>query len=211
MLSAAFRTQAAREGEASERLREELREEAQAERGQKLVLSGLKAAENGGKDDPDVELPFSVSQELQAHQRVGVQFMWDNMVLKGQGAILAHCMGLGKTLQAIAVVQAAWMRASARKERLAVLIVAPVNTLSNWSAEFKQWLPRDENTPPIWSMGDPDAGRTNLERVKHLEAWYEEGGVMLIGYDAYRNMSTGVHIKGKGCAAHSRCCSRLDP
>ena len=49
------------------------------------------------------------------------------------------------------------------------------------------------------------------ERVKHLEAWYEEGGVMLIGYDAYRNMSTGVHIKGKGCAAHSRCCSRLDP
>ncbi len=47
------------------------------------------------------------AQILKPHQVEGVQFIWDNMVESteqaesspGGGCILAHCMGLGKTLQ----------------------------------------------------------------------------------------------------------------
>ena len=48
---------------------------------------------------------------LKPHQVEGVQFLWDCTVetaarakdTKGSGAILAHCMGLGKTLQVLFV------------------------------------------------------------------------------------------------------------
>ena len=45
------------------------------------VLPGKKG-EDGEADDEDFKLPRCISRELQAHQRVGVRFMWDNTVSK---------------------------------------------------------------------------------------------------------------------------------
>jgi len=52
-------------------------------------------------------LPQYVSSMIKPHQIGGVRFMWDNLVedleefkrSDGFGCILAHSMGLGKTLQ----------------------------------------------------------------------------------------------------------------
>jgi SNF2 family DNA or RNA helicase len=74
----------------------------------------------------------------------GVRFMWENIVddLKqyesdeeGFGCILAHAMGLGKTLQVITFVEAL-LRAS---PATTALIVVPVNTVSTWNTEFCKW------------------------------------------------------------------------
>ena len=42
---------------------------------------------------------------LKQHQKDGVRFMWKKTVRKGKGCILAHCMGLGKTLAAVAFLR----------------------------------------------------------------------------------------------------------
>lgn len=70
--------------------------------------------------------------------------MWENIVddLKqyesdeeGFGCILAHAMGLGKTLQVITFVEA-FLRAT---PATTALIVVPVNTVSTWNSEFCKW------------------------------------------------------------------------
>ena len=59
---------------------------------------------NVGKlEDQDlVFLNPKIGGRIQPHQREGVQFMWRELVADGQslqGCLLAHTMGLGKTMQ----------------------------------------------------------------------------------------------------------------
>jgi SNF2 family DNA or RNA helicase len=54
----------------------------------------------------------------------------------GFGCILAHSMGLGKTLQVISFVEC-YLRSEYGEH---VLIVVPVNTIVNWEHEFARWL-----------------------------------------------------------------------
>uniref|UniRef100_A0A6P5JWM7 Transcriptional regulator ATRX-like n=1 Tax=Phascolarctos cinereus TaxID=38626 RepID=A0A6P5JWM7_PHACI len=68
----------------------------------KLVLD-----EDEETKEPLVQIHKNLVTKLKPHQIDGVQFMWDcccESVIQrkkspGSGCILAHCMGLGKTLQ----------------------------------------------------------------------------------------------------------------
>ncbi len=60
---------------------------------------------NIGHDDdvPDVYLPKKLAETLKPHQQDGVKFIWKNVCgVDANGCVLAHAMGLGKTLQVIA-------------------------------------------------------------------------------------------------------------
>lgn len=69
---------------------------------EKLVLDIDEAT-----DEPLLEVDKALVSKLKPHQASGIQFMWDACFeslkrmkeSKGSGCILAHCMGLGKTLQ----------------------------------------------------------------------------------------------------------------
>ena len=51
-----------------------------------------------------VFIPPLLARHLQHHQIEGVRFMYKSVVEEGKGCVLAHCMGLGKTLQGLALI-----------------------------------------------------------------------------------------------------------
>lgn len=105
-------------------------------------------------DEPDVFLAPQVSRIIKPHQIGGIRFLYDNIVesierfktSSGFGCILAHSMGLGKTMQVASFCDIFFRCTSSRT----VLCIMPINTLQNWLAEFNMWLPyEDPNKPKV--------------------------------------------------------------
>jgi SNF2 family DNA or RNA helicase len=71
-----------------------------------------------------------------------MEFIWENLVNKKRGCLLAHWMGLGKTFQVITFLQA-YVTAFGMSSRF--LILAPVCCLRSWKAEFEKWLGAENN------------------------------------------------------------------
>ncbi|KAM0735425.1 Helicase ARIP4 [Formica fusca] len=98
--------------------------------------------------EPDVFLAPQVARIIKPHQIGGIRFLFDNIIetieryktSSGFGCILAHSMGLGKTLQ-IASFCDIFFRCTTAKT---VLCIMPINTLQNWLAEFNMWLPYED-------------------------------------------------------------------
>ncbi|KAF8401988.1 hypothetical protein HHK36_012939 [Tetracentron sinense] len=155
------------------------------------------------KDEEAVRIPPSISAKLKPHQISGIRFMWENIIQsirkvksgdKGLGCILAHTMGLGKTFQVIAFLYSA-MR-SVDLGLKSALIVTPVNVLHNWRQEFVKWRPVELKPLRVFMLEDVSRER----RVELLAKWRTKGGVFLIGYSAFRNLSLGKHVKDRHVA-----------
>ncbi|KAJ7569529.1 hypothetical protein O6H91_01G082600 [Diphasiastrum complanatum] len=149
-----------------------------------------------------VRIPPSISKSLRPHQLSGVRFMWENCIESvtkvksgdsGLGCILAHSMGLGKTLQVIAFLYTILKHKDLGLKT--VLIVVPVNVLHNWRSEFLKWQPIEVDPISVFMLDD--VGRNNFKRAKLLNRWQKLGGVMLIGYTAFRLLSLGKHVRDK--------------
>ncbi|EPB73150.1 protein, SNF2 family [Ancylostoma ceylanicum] len=147
-----------------------------------------------GADDPDVHVAPHLNHVLQPHQLGGVRFMYDNIIESlqefktspGFGCILAHSMGLGKTIQVITFVEVFMRVTQANK----ILIIVPVNTIQNWYNEFEKWMPRYTETGEVGRHFDVfllgDSVKTFDQRVNMIEDWSRKGGVLLIGYEMFR-------------------------
>ncbi|XP_042016486.1 protein CHROMATIN REMODELING 20-like, partial [Salvia splendens] len=145
-----------------------------------------------------VRIPPSISTKLKPHQISGIRFLWENIIQsvgkvrsgdKGLGCILAHMMGLGKTFQVVAFLYTA-MRCTDLGLKTA-LIVTPVSVLHNWHHEFSKWIPSELRPLRIFMLKDAPREK----RLELLMKWRTEGGVFLIGYSAFRNLSSGKYAK----------------
>ncbi|KAG5611116.1 hypothetical protein H5410_022397 [Solanum commersonii] len=150
-----------------------------------------------------VRIPRSISAKLKSHQVSGIRFMWENIIQsirkvkagdKGLGCILAHTMGLGKTFQVISFLYAA-MRSVDLGLKTA-LIVTPVSVLHNWRQEFIKWEPSEMKPLRVFMLEDVPRER----RAELLQKWRLKGGVFLIGYTAFRNLTLGKNIKERHVA-----------
>ncbi|XP_022086719.1 transcriptional regulator ATRX-like isoform X2 [Acanthaster planci] len=140
----------------------------------------------------------SIAKQLKPHQVEGVQFMWDctfesmeKLEEKGSGCILAHCMGLGKTLQVIT-----YLHTVMTNEKISMkhaLVVAPLNTVLNWVAEFEKWLGEDS----CIEVFEITSYKNNWQRADALKYWHDNGGVMVMGYSMYRQLSMHKFVKNK--------------
>lgn len=104
------------------------------------------------ENEPDVFLAPQIARIIKPHQIGGIRFLFDNIIesierfktSEGFGCILAHSMGLGKTLQ-VATFCDIFFRCTDAKT---VLCIMPINTLQNWLAEFNMWLPYENPNKP---------------------------------------------------------------
>nr|XP_061801155.1 transcriptional regulator ATRX-like [Nerophis lumbriciformis] len=175
-----------------EQLMEDRRETVVAELSQESVTTKLILDQDEQTKTPLVQVHRNLVTELKPHQVNGVQFIWDNCcesVKKvnsspGSGCILAHCMGLGKTLQVVA-----FLHTVLQSERLSfktALVVCPLNTVLNWISEFNKW---QQNLGKDRVKVTELATSKNFDvRFQALQSWQTTGGVMIMGYEMYRNL-----------------------
>ncbi|XP_019855376.1 PREDICTED: helicase ARIP4-like [Amphimedon queenslandica] len=168
------------------------------EDGQVLINVGHPSGEG------DVFLVPQITAIIKPHQVGGIRFMYDNIIESlehyksstGFGCILAHAMGLGKTLQVIGFIDIFLRVTSAQR----VLCVVPVNTLQNWSNEFDKWLPvksdSDHDTkvvPRNFTLFMLTESIRSMEsRYDIISRWYRMGGVLLMGYEMFRLLSLSI-------------------
>lgn len=155
----------------------------------------------------------------------GIRFLYDNIieslsrynVSQGFGCILAHSMGLGKTLQVITFIDV-FLHYTHFKH---VLCVVPINTIQNWVAEFNMWLPQateialsapslsnsttnshnDQSSETLKPRNFHvfilnDSAKTLMSRVEIIKEWRSKGGVLIIGYEMFRLLSLSVPCIG---------------
>jgi transcriptional regulator ATRX len=110
----------------------------------------------------------------------------------GYGCVLAHSMGLGKTLQVVALIHTLLTHRAICGKLRTVLIIVPVNVAYNWQREFAKWVPWEKKVD-VTVLGE--SGSSMVSRTRELQQWYSEGGVMIIGFDMYRNLSAGRRLE----------------
>nr|CDS32134.1 Transcriptional regulator ATRX [Hymenolepis microstoma] len=145
-----------------------------------------------------VEVHPELVKHLKPHQIQAVRFLYDNIIEsldehkenrnRLSGAILAHCMGLGKTLSTITFIHTLLTHKDVGLGIKTCLIICPVNTLLNWLREWQHWMPKDADVN-VFELATANA---NNFRAEIIRRWQNEGGVMLMGYDMYRNLTTSL-------------------
>lgn len=137
--------------------------------------------------------PF-FTKVMKAHQYEGVKFMWDACFESvehiaagkpGSGCILAHCMGLGKTLQVLALLHTVLTHPGVGIQR--VLVCCPLSTVLNWVDEIHKWIGPVTNQIKVFELSKL---KKTYERAYQLEDWYSGGGIFIIGYELFRSLST---------------------
>ena len=87
-------------------------------------------------------------------------------------------MGLGKTLQIVAFSDV-FLKATKGRH---ILCIVPINTIQNWVSEFKHWLPKEPFKIHLLS----DGLKSITQRSVVITNWWDEGGVLLMGYEMFR-------------------------
>jgi transcriptional regulator ATRX len=91
-------------------------------------------------NEPLIEVSPKLVEQLKPHQCDGIRFLWNNVfesidVIQkknhnGNGCILAHCMGLGKTLQIISFIHTVFNYDTITNVKTC-LVLCPINAGKN--------------------------------------------------------------------------------
>lgn len=138
-----------------------------------------------------------IASKIKDHQIAGVRFMWNHIVRdqnERQGCLLAHTMGLGKTMQTITFLVALREAAKSKDPSIRsqipkdlrswrILVLCPSGLVENWKDEFLLWAPQDlmERLITIEATQSPP------ERIKNAKAWSRGGGVLILGYNMFKS------------------------
>lgn len=170
-------------------------------------LTKLLKTKNENIDENDLVLDYAsstkkfikvhteIAKHLKPHQRDGVKFMYDSCYgavdsLKensGSGCILAHCMGLGKTLQVIALLHTVTSYKELKTSK--ILVLCPKSTIMNWADEIKRWLgPLDLKSLQIFNFSDTADVYDKINVLRKWASVSQKSGCLIMGYEAFRSL-----------------------
>ncbi|KAK1080264.1 hypothetical protein LTR33_005683 [Friedmanniomyces endolithicus] len=163
----------------------------------------INPARDVDEEDP-IFIHSRIARKMKAHQIQGVRFLWREITAVSeedgaQGCLLAHTMGLGKTMQTIALLVAVVEASESEnrkighqlpetlrpkgirgKRQLRMLVICPPGLLQNWQCELDQWAPKRLSNVFVVEA----SGKAN--QMIAMEDWYRLGGVLLLGYSMLR-------------------------
>ncbi|KAF3901723.1 hypothetical protein AA313_de0200254 [Arthrobotrys entomopaga] len=182
-------------------LREKKRKENKNRRGRELAQTKMglhKELVNLGHyaKQPPVPFPTNVGNEaLHQFQKDGIQAMWREVVSSDlrSGVLLAHTMGMGKTIQVLTLLGTISDSAQSKNSEIVkqipdhlknmrALIVAPPGLLENWAEEIDKWKIKSLN--PVYMIGSK---YEPYERAEIIRQWAKNGTLLLIGYEIFRS------------------------
>jgi transcriptional regulator ATRX len=157
---------------------------------------------SGTKEIRKVQVEPKLKEVLKPYQVEGVEFLWRNAFAdfnhsemgdqsKIGGCILAHYMGLGKSLTTITLIhtaltcQSTFSIGNKRPLLHTVLLIAPANTLTNWVNEVEKWTKSLREPLKILNLGEIMPST----RAKNIKKWKREGGVLVMGDALFLNMA----------------------
>ena len=158
--------------------------------------------------DPVVYLHEHNGTRVMPHQLSGIQFMWRELIQDEnyQGCLLAHTMGLGKTMQVVSLLSTVYLAASASDERTRnqvpkhlhrsqTLVLCPSSLIENWFEEFCMWTPPSN---PLGPLRKVTAATKPEYRLQEVDNWNKDGGVLILSYNIFRMWILNKEGKRKG-------------
>jgi SNF2 family DNA or RNA helicase len=156
---------------------------------------------NETKESDDQALIYindHIGQKIKDHQIEGVRFMWNQVVVDSsvrQGCLLAHTMGLGKTMQVITLLVVIAESSASPDESVRsqipenlreskTLILCPSSLVDNWLEELQMWAPGDV-LGPTWCL---ESSKSVPERLQTIRDWASSGGVLVTGYHLFSSL-----------------------
>lgn len=144
---------------------------------------------------------FGNGARIKPHQEEGLQFLWREITAEHedlQGCLLAQTMGLGKTMQVIALVATLSEAARSTNENIRnqvppglresrTLILCPPALVENWWDECLLWppQPRSDNFGELRKV---TSAMKQADRLVEVHAWSKVGGILLLGFDTFKGL-----------------------
>ncbi|KAJ4170043.1 hypothetical protein NW754_006184 [Fusarium falciforme] len=152
--------------------------------------------ESKEEDQSLIYINEAIGPRIKEHQIDGVRFLWNQIVRDPetrQGCLLAHTMGLGKTMQVITFLVALADSSKSKDPSVVAqipedlrkgwtLVLCPPSLVDNWIDEFLIWAPKGL----LGKLRKLTATLKGDDRSDTVEAWASEGGVLVIGYNMFK-------------------------
>ncbi|KAK3116606.1 hypothetical protein LTR53_002840 [Teratosphaeriaceae sp. CCFEE 6253] len=185
--------------------------QAMALNGSVASLSTVTINPKKGEQSAPIYIAKRIAKQMKGHQITGVRFMWNEITASEdadgpQGCLLAHTMGLGKTMQTIALLVALVevsgsgeskirnqlpahlrprsVRGEHPERQLRMLVLCPSGLIQNWAKELELWAPKKLRNVFVVEAS------TRTKQRQEIMDWHKVGGVLLIGYPMLRSFVT---------------------
>eukprot|EP00818_Percolomonas_sp_WS_P008893 CAMPEP_0117443222 /NCGR_PEP_ID=MMETSP0759-20121206/4579_1 /TAXON_ID=63605 /ORGANISM="Percolomonas cosmopolitus, Strain WS" /LENGTH=1173 /DNA_ID=CAMNT_0005235181 /DNA_START=460 /DNA_END=3981 /DNA_ORIENTATION=- len=198
-----------REEATNERLRKQRKEEAR-QREALLKLEEEERQQGQEADTPQISkkwinlsdaenkilLSDLAAKTVKPHQLSGLRFLWKHVVEEDSGAILAHAMGLGKSLQSILFIELFLQQ----QQGTHIMISAPNSVISSWEKEIEDWSERLKlkHLPQsnLYNFSEFSSSQ-QTKRITMLKEYQEKGGILLISQNIIYQLQGKTRSKNK--------------